>query len=86
MAGLSLVAVSGAILSSCSAWASHCGGFFVAEHGALGHGLQELWHVGSRAQAQELWPTDLVATWHVGSSWTRDRTWGSYIGRWILYH
>ena len=27
-----------------------------------------------------------VAPWHVGSSWTRDRTCVSCIGRWILYH
>ena len=28
----------------------------------------------------------LVASWHVGSSRTRDQTHVSYIGRWILYH
>ena len=26
------------------------------------------------------------STWHVASSWTRDWTCVSYIGRWILYH
>ena len=30
--------------------------------------------------------TSSVALWLVGSSWTRDRTRGSSIGRWILYH
>ena len=38
------------------------------------HGRQQLWHMG--------WATSR----HVGSSWTRDRTRGSCIGRWILYH
>ena len=28
----------------------------------------------------------LVATWHVGSSWTRDRTYVPFIGKWILIH
>ena len=28
----------------------------------------------------------LVAPWHVGSFWTRNRTCSSCIGRWILYH
>ena len=27
-----------------------------------------------RAQAQQMWHTDLVASWYVGSSWTRDQT------------
>ena len=30
--------------------------------------------MGSRAQAQKLWCTGLVALWHVGSFWTRDQT------------
>ena len=38
------------------------------------HGRQQLWHMG--------WATSR----HVGSSRTRDRTRGSCIGRWILYH
>ena len=32
---------------------------------------QQLWLVGSRAQAQQLWHTGLVAARHVGSSQTR---------------
>ena len=32
--------------------------------------LQQLQRAGSRAQAQQLWCTDLVASWHVGSSRT----------------
>jgi len=35
---------------------------------------------------QYLWPTALVAPWHVESSQTRDWTCVSYIGRWILSH
>ena len=33
---------------------------------------QQLLLAGSRAQAQQLWHTGLVALWHVGSSQTRD--------------
>ena len=47
---------------------------------------QQLWLVGSRAQAQQLWCTGLVAPWHVGSSWTRDQTRVPYTGRQILNH
>ena len=39
-----------------------------------------------RAWTQYLWLTALVALQHVGSSWTRSRTWVSFIGRWILSH
>ena len=57
------------LFSSCSAQASHRGGFHCC-----------------RARAQELRRTDLVALWHVGSSWIRDRTCVSCTGRQILYH
>ena len=46
------------------------GASLVAEHRQ--HGLQYLMCTG------------LVALWHVGSSWTRDRTYVPCIGRWIL--
>ena len=43
--------------------------------------------MGSKAhRRQYLWRTGLVALQHVGSSWTRDQTCDSCIGRWILYH
>ena len=48
--------------------------------------LQHLWLTGSRAQAQQLWPTGLVAPRHVGSSGTRAPTRVPCIGRWILNH
>ena len=47
---------------------------------------QQLWLLGSRAQAQQLWRMGLVALWHVGSSRTRARTHVPYIGRRILNH
>ena len=55
-----------------------CKGFFSSygEWGllsSLGHGLQELWHVG------------LVSPQHVGSSQIRDRTHFPCVGRQILY-
>ena len=40
--------------------------------------------VDSRAQAQWLWHTGLVALCHVASSWTRDQTHVPCVGRWIL--
>ena len=53
---------------------------------SCGMRAQELWLVGSRVQAQQLWSVGLVAPRHVGSSRTRDRTHVSCIGRQILNH
>ena len=53
---------------------------------SCGTWAQQLWLVGSRAQAQQLWRTGLVAPQHVGSSWARARTRVPCIGRWILNH
>ena len=36
--------------------------------------------------AWELWLAGLAALWHVGSSWTRNPTRVSYVGRWIPIH
>ena len=47
---------------------------------------QQLWLAGSRAQAQQLRRTGLVASRHVGSSRTRARTRVPCIGRRILNH
>ena len=58
----------------------------VSEHGLQARGLQQLWFVGSRAQAQQSWCTGLVALWHVGSSRTRARTHDPCVGRRILNH
>ena len=58
----------------------------VVEHGLWAHRLQQLWLAGSRAQAQQLCCTTLVAPQHVGSSRTRARTHVPCIGRWILNH
>ena len=41
-----------------------------------------LWGVWAQAVGHGL----SRSTWHLGSSGTRDRTWVSCIGRWILYH
>ena len=46
----------------------------VAEHGPQGTWAQQFWHTG------------LAVSWHVDSSWTRDRTRVPCISRWILYH
>ena len=65
----------------------------VAEHGL--YGMQApvavvpgLSSCGSQAleKSQQLWYTGFIAPWHMGSSWTRDRTCVSRIGRQILYH
>ena len=58
----------------------------VAEHRLQACRLQQLWHVGSRVQAQQLWHWGLVAPRHVGSSRTRARTRVPCIGRRILNH
>ena len=91
--GLSLVAVSGGYSSLRFArfslrWllllrstGSRCVGF-----SSCGTRAQQLWLMGSRAQAQQLWHTGLAAPWHMGSSWTRARTRVLCIGRWILNH
>ena len=91
--GLSLVAVSGGysllrcvgfslqwLLLLQSMGSRHTG------FSSCGTRAQQLWLAGSRAQAQQLWHIGLVAPWHVGSSWTRDRTCVSCIGRRILNH
>ena len=83
-AGFSLV-VAGGILSGCGAQASQCG--FSGEDWALKvRGLQQLQLPGSRAQAWSLWATGLAVPQQVGSSYTRNRTPVSCIGRQILYH
>ena len=53
---------------------------------SCGTWAQKLWLTGSRAQAQKLWCMGLDAPWHVGSSWTRNRTHIPCTGRWILNH
>ena len=70
--GYSLVAMLGFLLQWLLLWWSP---------GSRAWGLQELRLPGPRAQAQELWHTGLVAPRHVGSSWSRDRTRASCIGR-----
>ena len=57
-----------------------------ASFSSCGTRAQQLWLTGSRAQAQQLQRTGLVAPWHVGSSRTRDQTCVPCIGRWILNH
>ena len=58
----------------------------VAEHGLQARGLQQLWLAGSRAQAQQLWRTGLVALLRVESPRTKARTRVPCIGRRILNH
>ena len=60
---------------------SRCTGF-----SSCGAWAQQLWLAGSRAQAQQLWRTGLVAPWHMGSSRTRAQTRVPCIGRQILNH
>ena len=80
--------------SSCGMWASHCLGFSCCGAHTPGHAdflscgmwTWSLQLPGSRAQAQQLWHTGLVAPQQAGSSWTRDWNHVSSIGSWILYH
>ena len=75
------------LLSSCGTRASYCSGFSCCEAQALGHvNLSGGGMVGSVvAIPGYMWLTGLAALWHVGSSWTRDRTHVSGTGRQILY-
>ena len=54
----------------------------VAEHGLWG----EQASVAAASGAQWLWHMAIAAPRPVGSSWTRDRTPASCIGRWTLIH
>ena len=75
------------LLSSCSAGASHCGGFSCCRVQALGHmGFSRLQFLASRAQVQCSWYTGFVAPQHMESSLTRDWTLVSCFGRQILNH
>ena len=61
--------------SSCGTQTSHCGGFSC--------GARDLHRT---CGLQQLLYMDLVAPWHVESSWIRDQTPVPCIGRWILNH
>ena len=90
------------LLSSCRERASHCGGFSRGAQAAGRRDVCNCsactpqWPFpGSRAGAQESWLIGLaqlntrvgfVALGHAESSWTRNWTCVSWIGRWILYH
>ena len=75
------------LLSNHSAPASHCSGFSCCTAWAL-------WHSGFRSCGWRALSTGLsscgegglVALGHVGSSWIKDQTLVSYIGRWILHY
>ena len=54
-----------------------------AEHGLEGLRASAVALPSSRAQAQWLWHTGLVALWRVGSSEIRDQTCISCTGRWL---
>ena len=86
-AGFLFVVVRTGATLPCGAWASHCSGFSLLwSTGSRCAGFQQLWLADSRAQAQQLWRTDLVASRHVGSSRTRARTHVPCISRLILNH
>ena len=83
------------LFSSCGKW----GLLFVAVWGLLDavaslvteHRLEGTWTSvvavhGLRSTGSINKLTSLVALWHVGSSWTRDQTGVSCIGRQILYN
>ena len=76
--GLSLVVVRGLLSVVASLVEEHRLQALVLEQlrhsGSRAHRLQQLQLAGSRAQAQELWRTGLVASRHVESSQTRART------------
>ena len=68
------------LLSSCGMQVSHSNGFYHRGAQALGHTgfnscvawAQQLWLLGSKAQAQQLWRTGLVAPRHAGCPQSRE--------------
>ena len=91
--GLSLVAASGSYsLLRCAGFSLRwllllrSTGSRLAGFSSCGSWAQQLWFVGSRARAQQLWRMGLAAPRHVGSSRTRPRTHVACIGRRILNH
>ena len=76
------------LFSSCNVQASHCDGSSCCggRMAFRARGCQQFQLPGCRAQAQYLWGMGLVALRHVRSSWIRDQTCVSWIGRQILYH
>ena len=79
------------LLSSCNALSLLL--LLLWNMGSRGCWLLQLLHVGSEvatfrlwSRARELWSTDLVASRHVGSSYTRDLAHASCTGRQILHH
>ena len=91
--GLSLIAASGGHSSlRCADFSPQCP-LLLWSTGSRGAGFsscdtraQELWLASSRAQAQQLWCTGLVAPWHVGSSQARAQTHVPCTGRQIPNH
>lgn len=81
----SLVAVSGNYFLLCCMSFSSQWLLLLWSTGSRAQGLQQLQLPGSRAQAQYLWCTGLVAPWHVGSSWMTDQTRVPCTGGQILY-
>ena len=86
-AGFSLVAASG----GCSR-AVGCGSLIAAASLGAEPKLWSTWFPEavapgrSGAQASQLWLSGLDSPWHMGSSWTRDHTLVSCVGRQVLYH
>ena len=75
----SVIAISGGYSSLGSMGFSLQGPLLLPSTGPRALGLQQLWHLGSVVAAPGL-------TCSVGSSWIRDQTWASCIGRCIPYH
>ena len=78
--GCGVQASRGGGLSHCGARTSGCLGF-----SSCGVGAQYLQLPGAKAQVQMRW-TGFVAPRRMGSSWIRDQTCVSCIGRQILHH
>ena len=82
------------LLSSCSAWAFHYGGFFRCRAQALSPlaslvgacGLSSCGPLALECNLSNCGAQALVTLWHMGSSQTMDRTHIPGIGRRILIH
>jgi len=65
---------------------SHCGGFSCCRSRSLGSRASVVASHRPQKAGSGVVAHGLVASWHVASSWGRDRTRGSCIGRRILHH
>ena len=74
------------LLSSCGDWFSHCSGFSCCRAQSVGCAGSVVAAPRPSSTGSVAVAHGLAAAWHVGSSWSRDQTHVSCIGRQIPNH